>query len=292
MGGAQARGGTECVSCSDVSRLGCGGGSQEAARLGAELAEARRRLAASRRQVEARDRKIERLERQAEGPRRGGDPRDAFVARSVPGKSFADVGGLYGTVAEKVSVAHRAGAASVEMVDVVPFSDPMWAAFEGRMGELGISGYWKTSASVLEMDASYDAVHCSGVLYHMPEPMALLRALHRISREAVVLGCVVSPRRMQNGAGVLEVPGSAAIHLPALSGAEKAVVAEHFRPLVGDRALGLTAPATWDPEDFSPWWWLPTSGCLRGACEAAGFSVLEEAPYWHDNARALLLRRR
>ena len=48
----------------------------------------------------------------------GHDYRDDFIARVVRGKSFVDVGGLWGTVSEKVSVAHAAGAAQREVMNV------------------------------------------------------------------------------------------------------------------------------------------------------------------------------
>ena len=67
------------------------------------------------------------------------DPRDAFIARVVRGKSFADVGGLWGTVNEKVSVAHAAGAASLAMVDISEWGD-RWNEFETRRRQLGASG--------------------------------------------------------------------------------------------------------------------------------------------------------
>ena len=37
------------------------------------------------------------------------DVRDTYISQVVAGKSFADVGGLWGTVNEKVSVAHTHG---------------------------------------------------------------------------------------------------------------------------------------------------------------------------------------
>jgi len=40
------------------------------------------------------------------------DPRDLYIAQVIAGKTFVDVGGLWGTVNEKVSVAYQAGALS------------------------------------------------------------------------------------------------------------------------------------------------------------------------------------
>ena len=48
------------------------------------------------------------------------DVRDTYIRQVVAGKSFADVGGLWGTVNEKVSVAHAYGARALTMIDVSP----------------------------------------------------------------------------------------------------------------------------------------------------------------------------
>ena len=48
------------------------------------------------------------------------DLRDDYIRRVVRGRSFADVGGLWGTVNEKVSVAAQAEARSVAMIDISP----------------------------------------------------------------------------------------------------------------------------------------------------------------------------
>jgi hypothetical protein len=45
---------------------------------------------------------------------------EQWIAASVQGKSFAEVGGLWGTVNERVTVAARCGAAETAMIDVIP----------------------------------------------------------------------------------------------------------------------------------------------------------------------------
>ncbi|WP_407525533.1 hypothetical protein [Methylobacterium oryzisoli] len=46
------------------------------------------------------------------------DHRNDVIAKIVQGKSFAEVGGLWGLVNEKVSVAHDAGATDLCMIDI------------------------------------------------------------------------------------------------------------------------------------------------------------------------------
>jgi 2-polyprenyl-3-methyl-5-hydroxy-6-metoxy-1,4-benzoquinol methylase len=227
-----------------------------------------------------------------------GDPRDHFIGRVARGRSFADVGGLYGTVSEKVSVAHSHGATELAMIDIVPEGNELWQAFSDRMQHLGISGYETISDSILDLAESpdhprYDVVHCTGVLYHMPDPMRLLSALRKITREYLVLGSAVTATSISGNGETLEVPSAASLFIPALKEHEKAILEGYWRPFVGSDALGLTREqGTWDVEDFAPWWWLPTVDCMRSMCESAGFDYEGGAHYWNDNAYVVLLSRR
>ena len=179
------------------------------------------------------------------------DVRDTYISQVAAGKSFADVGGLWGTVNEKVSVAHTHGARALTMIDVV---------------------------------------HCSGVLYHMPEPMQFLRALRKITGEALVLTSAVTATRVEGEKGVLEIPAAAMLCIPALQGREREIVQAYWRGIVGDGAFGITQEvAEWSFEDFGPWWWLPTAEALRAMCEVAGFRYEAGAPSWNGNAYTLRL---
>ncbi|MCS6912680.1 MAG: methyltransferase domain-containing protein [Myxococcales bacterium] len=227
----------------------------------------------------------------------GGDPRDAFLARVVRGQSFADVGGLWGTVSEKVSVAHQHGARELTMIDIVPPDHELWAAFEDRRHRLGLPEVRCLSGDIIRLANGpeppvFDVVHCSGVLYHLPNPMAFLAAMRKVTRRHLVLSSSVTATRLENAHGRLEVPRSAALFVPALRGRERDIVRGHWQPLVGQGAIGLTSDLErWHPEDYVPWWWLPTPDALRALCECAGFRCLDEAPYWENHAYTLLLER-
>jgi SAM-dependent methyltransferase len=222
------------------------------------------------------------------------DPRDEFIARVVRGRSFADVGGLWGTVNEKVSVAHAAGASALAMIDISERGD-RWTAFEARCRQLGVPDVRTVQGDVQELveavpDLVFDVVHCSGVLYHLPEPLRLLRALRKAAREHVVFTSAVTATTISNAAGTLRIPDSAALFVPALSGAEREILRAHWEPVLGDGAHGITKDVPrWRVEDFGPWWWLPTPAALSAMCEAAGFRVLDRGFFWNDNAFTQLL---
>ena len=110
------------------------------------------------------------------------DPRDRFIQRVAHGKTFAEIGGLWGTTNERASVAHKAGARELTMVDVSPPTSKWWPAFEARRVELGVPSVRSVSGDVMQLayaDPSlrFDVVHCSGILYHIPNQFTFLQAL-------------------------------------------------------------------------------------------------------------------
>jgi hypothetical protein len=226
------------------------------------------------------------------------DPRDRFIRAVVRGRSFAEVGGLWGTVNERVSVAHVAGAASLAMVDVSTSDSPWWSRFDARLAALGVPEVRQVSGDVIELAPSdptlrFDVVHCSGVLYHMPEPFQLLRALRTMTRGHLILSSSVTETEIVNEAGALHVPHGGALFLPALTSEERAVLAAHWWPVVSDTAIGLTCAAErWNLDDFGPWWWLPTTRALAAMCFVAGFDVVEVDHFWGGHAATLLLSAR
>ncbi len=223
------------------------------------------------------------------------DVRDTYISQVAVGKSFADVGGLWGTVNEKVSVAHTHGARALTMIDVSPPDSELWALFDERRRTLRLPAVECVSADILTLAEAdprpqFDVVHCSGVLYHMPEPMQFLRALRKITGEALVLTSAVTATRVEGEKGVLEIPAAAMLCIPALQGREREIIQAYWRGIVGDGAFGITQEvAEWSFEDFGPWWWLPTAEALRAMCEVAGFRYEAGAPSWNGNAYTLRL---
>jgi hypothetical protein len=225
------------------------------------------------------------------------DPRDTFLERVVNGHTFADVGGLWGTVSEKVSVAKSFGATDLTMIDIQPADNQYWRLFHERMQQRGIQNVRSISRNILDTATdpsqdTYDVVHCSGVLYHLPDPLRLVEALRNITREHLVLTSAITAERVKNEHGTLEIPTSGALFVPALSGRERAILRAHWSKSLGEGAIGLTTDfSAWDTENFGPWWWLPTRQTLRSMCATAGFNVLDDALFWNDNFLVLFLRR-
>jgi hypothetical protein len=223
------------------------------------------------------------------------DPRDDYIARVAQGKSFADVGGLWGTVNEKVSVAHKHGADALTMIDVLPLEHNLWHLFDERARALGLPVIRRISGDIVRLgekmpELQFDVVHCSGVLYHMPDPVRFLATLRKLTRKHLILNSIVTATRVECDGEVLKVPEGAALFVPALKGKERTIIRSFWQQFVGDAAIGVTREAqTWRVNDFDPWWWLPTVEAVKAMCRTAGFYCEDGAHFWNNNAYALLL---
>ena len=203
--------------------------------------------------------------------------RQDVIRELIPGKTFADVGGLFGTVNEMVTVAMLAGAREATMIDFQPAKNWQWPLFHERCGELGVSGYHTVVGDIcndrlVDDVGRFDVTHCSGVVYHMPNPIDVIRNLIGITREWVVLSSQVVPPRITNPAGTLTLAPGQCLLVPALDAGARSVLQEYFtttRP--GAVARGITQEA----EEFvteqgrfrtGPWWWLYTAGTFIRMC--------------------------
>jgi hypothetical protein len=223
-----------------------------------------------------------------------GDVRDAFLAEVVKDRSFAEVGGLWGAVNEKVSVAHRAGAASLTMIDVMPPEDEWWGRFRDRMREHGVTKYETISGDVATARVGpFDVIHCSGVLYHVPHPIEFLALLRDRLNEHLVLSSAVVPRRIENQDGVLDVPEGGALFVPAMDENAKRVYTRHWQGDSDAAMWGVNrAFDHFRLDNYVPWWWLMTVSAIRGMARVAGFDVVRDAPLFTGAAHTFLLRKR
>lgn len=216
------------------------------------------------------------------------DLRDEYMSRVVPGNTFADVGGLWGTVSEKVSVAHRMGATGLAMIDMQPEGNEWWQKFHERMRGLEVSGYQSICATIDQIKSGgYDVVHCSGVLYHHPNPLSVLTDLRSITRRHLVLTSAISQERIVNEFGEFSIGESGVLFVPGLSEADRLVLSAYWKTQ-GANVFGITTRVEYRLDDFGPWWWLPTAHALRGMVEVCGFRVLDAGHTWNNNSYTLL----
>lgn len=229
--------------------------------------------------------------------------RQRWLLQSVSGKSFAEVGGLWGTVNEQVTVALKAGAAQGTMIDLPAQAQPdqpiLWQRFRDRCQAQGIANYRCVEADINDPDlariaGAYDVVHCTGVLYHVPQPLTTLLQLGKICRETLILGTATIPDRVSNPAGTLTLEPGSALLIPAMSDSQRAVGARFLLEAGCTEAVGVINPVTdgWRLDNYPPWWWFFTRQHVVSLLEIAGFDVLEVAGFWYDRATMYLARKK
>lgn len=190
-------------------------------------------------------------------------PRERLVAEHVAGRSFADVGCMWGVDGAIAFAAEDAGATSVTGLDLMA-PTPAYQAEHARRGSRVrfVQGDLHHPA-VLDEVGVHDLVWCSGVIYHSPHPLLTIERLRSIVGELLILASETIP----------EVPGvpHACVFLPGLD-------ARHRAALAGGRPgilEGLSTP--YNPaRGYANWFWGLTASALRAMVSTSGFEVVEE----------------
>jgi hypothetical protein len=223
-----------------------------------------------------------------------------LIAEHVKGLSFVDVGGLWGTQNERVTVALSHQAASATMMDIVPMGHDLWQKFDERAKDAGFEGRYKSISANLDDPnltrdhGAFDFVHCSGIIYHAPSPFHTLMSLRALTRKYLVLGSMTVPATITTAAGTVDMSDGAAYFLPALSGNKLAVFKEHFDSL-GVKVHNINTAEThqWlagpGIPNYGPWWWFWTPETLARMAVAAGFKLIAIFPGWKDRAHGIFL---
>lgn len=201
------------------------------------------------------------------------DIRDRMVQEVARGRSFVDIGGLYEIVKERVSVAHRAGASRVALMDVEPPENPWWAEMEQRLRANGVEEFTLISRDISDYKGPrFDVAYSSGVLYHVPDPLGYLRMVVEMAQEYCIVASTVCPAVMETPAGTVRVPEAGALFIPALDGTERAVVEAYMHER--GRQGFMTGAGTRDFRNYYPNWWLPTKEAFVAMCQVAGIDVI------------------
>jgi len=186
----------------------------------------------------------------------------SLVRELAPGRSFVDVGCMWGVNGGHAFAAEEAGAVAVTAIDVFG-PTPEFEAERARRGSsvrfvLGDI----TAPGTLAAVGSADVVLCAGVLYHHPSPFDLLVALRRICRSTLVLRTSTIP----------EIDGlpNAAVFFPQLD--------DRGRELWNLGSLGLKwqagISAPFEARDgYGNWFWGLSPSCLASLVTVAGFRV-------------------
>ena len=191
-------------------------------------------------------------------------PREELVRRFAAGRSFADIGCMWGVDGAISFLAEENGATAVTAVDLMPASAQFEAQRKRRSSKVRFVQGDLHDEKVIGVIGRHDLVWCSGVLYHAPNPLLTLASLREITGELLILATETIP----------EVPGfaQACVFLPGLSGEDRRL---HASARPGISAAGLSN--AFEPaQAYGTWWWGLSRSAVRGMLHASGFETLEE----------------
>jgi hypothetical protein len=185
-----------------------------------------------------------------------------FIRNHAPGKSFADIGCMWGVNGEHAFLAERAGATAVTAVDVFGPTPEFEEKHRAQGSRVRFVLGDVTRRDTLDEIGEADVVFCAGVLYHHPSPFDLLVALRRICRQTLILRTSTIP----------EVRGlpNAAVYFPMLDARARGLW--KLASLGVRHQAGISGPFQ-PSEGYGNWFWGLTPSCLESLLNTAGFRV-------------------
>jgi SAM-dependent methyltransferase len=185
-----------------------------------------------------------------------------YIALTAPGKTFADIGCMWGVNGQHAFAAEDAGATAVVGVDVFGPTPEFEAERITRRSRVQFVLGDCTSPATLARIGAVDVVFCAGVLYHHPAPFDVLVSLRRICRETLILRTSTIP----------EIDGlpNAAVYFPMMAAKDRRLW--NLKPLGLMRQAGIS-DAFSPQEGYGNWFWGLTPSCLVSLLETAGFAI-------------------
>ena len=219
-----------------------------------------------------------------------------WLREVVEGKTFAEVGGLWGTVNEKVTVAVKSGATEATMADIQPLGTELWERFHQRCAKEGVTKYQCKQADISDAKAVaalgvFDVVHCSGVLYHCPNPLGTIKHLAQMCNDVLRLGSAAIPTTVSTSSGMLVTEAGSALFVPALNKLQKEIITEYFQAVGAKDMIGINTSCDWSIDDYAPWWWLFTPEHIAALLRVVGFEILETSSDWQGRTALFLAKK-
>ncbi len=193
---------------------------------------------------------------------------ETYLSPIVRNRSFVDVGPLWEVQNETISIAHKHGATRLAAIDIMPPWDHRWGDLERRLG--GIQ-WERINSDICKYDGSFDVVHCSGVIYHHPEPMTIMTKLSQLTKEHLVLGTVVAER-----VGKHPLAPGTCLYLPGVPSRMMNTLRNDWQEFLQGRAGDVfDKDVVWNVHNLYHWWWLFTKDAVIGMAKTVGFQVRE-----------------
>src|ERR1700730_9452900 len=126
---------------------------------------------------------------------------DEIINSHVKEASFADIGGLWGLVNEKITVAVKAGCRAATMIDITPINHQLWSQFEERALSVGVTKYRKLQGNgddpaLLDKSAPFAFIHCAGLISHVRNLLPTLARLQALTSRYLLLVSMTVPQQI------------------------------------------------------------------------------------------------
>ena len=214
-----------------------------------------------------------------------------WVQDIVQNKTFADVGGLWNTINEKVTVASSAGAREVTMIDLMYDKSHWWDKFDEKCKTVNVVCDNKISMDVDDLDllervGTFDVVHSAGVLYHCPNPIHTLNQFYSITNEYFILGTTRIPSNFDDIRFPMDVPSGGILLSEVLSEKQKQICMEFYGLNKSDIFYdGRKDEMTQYNKDMTkrqtnPWWYFFTDEYIEYILKICGINILKKEYYW------------
>ena len=199
-----------------------------------------------------------------------------LIARHAPGGSFADIGCMWNVDGAYAFHALDQGATDAVGVDLMPATEKFLARNRARGDRVRFVNGDINDHGVVAALGTFDTVFCSGVLYHVPNPVFTLQQLHRICGSTLILVSATIP----------ELPWpQGAVYLPFLDERQRRSINFRTRYL----KMGLDSAFVAE-QGYANWFWGLTPTCVEAMARSAGFEVSER--YRHRHAVCLVCQPR
>jgi SAM-dependent methyltransferase len=190
---------------------------------------------------------VARLRTRAGGRR---PPREDLIARHAAGRSFLDVGCMWGVDGGLCFAAEAAGASNVTGVDIMQATPRFTEERERRGSRVRfVQADVHDPAAIAEIGV-HDVVWCSGVIYHAPHPLLTLQRLRELTGQTLLLATET----------VVEMPGRRRTCI--------------FAP--GRDAHPNAEPVAAGRTGYAHWYWGIARSAMLEMLAVTGWTVLEE----------------
>lgn len=190
------------------------------------------------------------------------DIRRNLIGKYTKHKSFIDVGCMWGVNGYFTFLAEELGAKEATGFDIYHRSEEFDKMHSERNSKVKFVQGDINSQSTLVQLGEFDVVYCTGLLYHVPDPLYTLNRLRQICAEILIIGTAVIP----------EVNGfkNMAVYYPLLDENQRMIW-----NLRGGDQLAITTPYD-HKQGYGNWLWGFTNSCLESMIITSGFDIVEK----------------